>query len=216
MTPQQVEEAARRRYNAVNSSYWTQDEVFKLIYDAELTLAVEARVIENTNSSTSTVAGTQGYAFPTNCIAIKRLEYNGTKLKPVSMREDDALTLNNSVDTTQGTPQYYFEWNNTVYLRPIPDAVQTLKFYQYEMPTLLTTASTTLSVPTRCHMHLVDYVGAVMAEKDGNFSMADRMMKRWEEYVEREKRFTAKKKRTDGFAVVKDEESLAETILGSV
>jgi len=190
--------------------------VFKLIYEAELILATEANVIEGVDSSTSTVIGTQGYARPTGCIGVKRLEYNGTKLKPINMREDDAVTLNNSATTSTGTPQYYFEWNDTVYLRPIPDAVQVLKFYQYEEPTLLTTASTALSVPSRCHMRLVDYVVAEMKAKDDDLAAAQKYWDKFYDYVKKEKAFTAKRKRTDGFATVKDEESLAETFLGAV
>lgn len=216
MTPAQVEEHARRRYNAYGSAFWTQDELYKLIYDAEMQLATEARVIEGIDTSITTVIGTRYYSAPTGCIAIKRIEYNGTKLKPINQREDDALTLNNSGTNSTGTPQYYWVWNDTVYLRPIPDDAKALTLYQYKEPTLLTTSATTLSTPTRCHIHLVDYVVAHMVMKDENFQVYDRFMDRWEKYVERERAWTNKKKRTDGFACVQDEESLAETILGVV
>ena len=41
-------------------------------------------------------------------------------------------------------------------------------------------------------------------------------MKMWEADVKRHRAWTMKKKRTDGYAVVKDEESMSETLLGAV
>lgn len=216
MTPQQVESAARRRYNSENDTFWSQDEIFKVIYEAELELAVEALVIEARDTSTSTVASTQTYALPSLFIAVKRIEYNGQKLQPIDQRLDDMLTMSNSGTTETGTPQYYWIWNDTIYLRPIPDAAQTLTIYGYKEPTLLTTASTTLSVPTKFHKGLIDYTISELASKDQKFDMATKYERRWREVVKNAREWTARKKRTDGYAVVKDEESQAVTILGAV
>ena len=216
MTPAQVEEAARRRYNSVGSSFWAQDEIYKVIYEGEQILATEGLVIEAKDTSTTTVAGTQGYALPSLFIDVKRLEYDGQKLQPIDFRQDDQITLLNSATATQGTPQYYTLWNDTVYLRLIPDAAETLTFYGHKEATLLTTASTTLSVPVRYHIRLIDYVVAQMAAKDGNWPMYDRYIGAWDKTVEKVRQIKARLKRADGFAVVKDEESLSETLLGSV
>lgn len=216
MTPAQLVEQARRRYNAYGDSYWSEDELIQLVYEAEMILATEAKVIEDKDTSITTVSGTRTYSVPSGTIGIKRVEYDGYKLKPIDQREDDALTLNNSDTTSTGTPQYYFEFAGTLYLRPIPDDAQTLTLFRFAEPDALTTSSTTLSTPTRCHIHICDFILSVMTMKDGNFDVSDRYQARWEKYVERERRTTQKRKRADGFATVKDEESLAETILGFV
>lgn len=216
MTPAQVEQAARRRYNAENSTFWSQDEVFKVIYEGEQILATEELVIEGRDTSTSTVNGTRAYSKPSLFIAIKRLEYDGQRLKRIDEREDDMLTLNNAGTTETGTPQYYSEWADSVYLRPIPDAAETLTIYGYKEATLLTTASTTLSVPSYCHTALINYVAAIMAAKDQRWDQYDRFMSAWEGDRMRIRAWVAKRKRTDAFAVVKDEESQAVTILGAV
>ncbi len=216
MTPQQVEEAARRRYNSVDSSFWSQDEVFKLIYEAELILAKEALVIEASTTSSST-ASTRAYSFPTSFIAIKRVEYNGAKLRPIDFREDDLLTLSNASTTETGTPQYYVVFNDQIYLRPIPDTSSvTITWYGYKEPTLLTTASSTLSVPTRYHIDLVEYVVSIMAAKDENLTLAQFYEARWLDRVEKAKAWQKKRLRTDGFATVKSEEMLSQTLLGTV
>jgi len=217
MTPAQVEEYARRRFNAVNeTTYYTQDELFKIIYDGERELALEALVIEAKDTSTTTVDGTRNYSFPTNLIAIYRIEYNGNKLQKVDFRDDDRLTLDNATSTATGTPQYYQEWNDTVYLRPIPNAAQTLTIYGYQEPTLLTTASTTLSVPTRFHMDLVDYVSIFLAAKEKDYEGAEWYRQRWEQSKLRAIQWQKRRRRTDSFASVKDEESMSRTIVGAV
>lgn len=217
MTPAQVETYARDRYNASTSTFWSQDVVFKLIYQAELDLATDCFVIEGApDTSISTVASTRAYSFPSLCIAIKRIEYAGQKLQPIDFRDLDSLTLSTTATAATGTPQYYAEWNSKVYLYPTPDAIGTVTIYPYQEPTLLTTSSTALSTPTRVHMKLVDFVVAAMAEKDGNYPMADRYRKLWDATKLNERRLIAKRKRTDGFATVKSEEVLPNTILGAV
>lgn len=216
MTPAQVEEAARRRYNAVDDSFFSQDELFKIIYEAEQELALDALVIEAKDATTSTVIGTRIYSLPSLFIAVKRLEYGGQKLKKVDDRDIDVLSLNGANISTSGTPEYYWVWNDQLYLYPTPDAVGTLTVYGYKEAVLLTTASTTLSVPTRCHYKIVDYVAAHIALKDENTSMYDRYMQKWDDGVKDIKKWTQRKKRTDGFAIVKDEDTQATSILGSL
>lgn len=216
MTPAQVEEAARRRYNSLNDGFWTSDEVRKLIYSAELILAVEAKVIESVDTSITTVASTRAYAFPTGCLGIKRIEAAGLKLRPIDMREYDALTLNNTTSTVTGQPAYYFIWDEQIYLHPTPDAAYVLTIYQYQEPTLLDNTSTVMNTPIRCHMNIVDFVTREMAAKDTNWEAHDRYDTKWNKYVDREKANSSKRKRTDSFATVKDEESLSNTLLGIV
>jgi hypothetical protein len=216
VTPAQVEEAARRRYNAVDSGFWSQDELFKVIWEGEQELAMDSLVIEARDTSIPTVAGTRAYARPSLFIAIKRIEYDGRKLKRIDDREDDLLTLSDAGTAEQGTPLYYWEWNDSIYLRPIPDAVETLTIYGFKEATLLTTASTTLSTPTRCHQALIKYVAAQMAAKDQKWEIYDRFMDAWMGDVKAIRHWTQKKKRTDGFAVVKDEDQQGVTLLGSI
>lgn len=216
MTPQQVEEAARRRYNGENDTFFSQDEVFKVIYEAELELSTAGLVIEAVDSSTTTVIGTRAYSFPSNFIALKRVEYNGLKLKITDFRDDDRLTVQNSVTTQQGTPFYYQIFSKTIYLRPIPDAAQTLTIYGYKEPTLLTTASSTLSTPSEFHMDLVDFVTMVLCAKDKDYEGVALYQQRWEAAKKRARQWQARRKRADGFNSVKNEESYTTTYLGIV
>lgn len=212
MTPSEIEEAARRRYNSVSDSFWSQDEIFDLIYDACLELALETKCIERT-FTTTTVSGTQDYSFPTNVISIKRVTYDGKKIKPINMREDDAVTGLNQTIATQGSSQFYWFWNYVMSLRPIPDSAVTLKIWAYVQPARISSAST-LEIPTEFHMKLVNYVVGEMAAKDSNFTAADRYLQRWEKSKLDVKKWVANRKRSDAFGVVGDEEILIGDVFG--
>ena len=214
MSPTDLETAARNRYNSISDNFFSQAEIFSLIYDAEMELARETLVIEST-TTTPTVIGTQGYAYPTEVIDLKRVTYDGKKLKPLTFREDDAITGLNQTTLSQGTPQYYFIWDQYIYLRPIPSAVATLAIYSYNEPGLVTSTST-LEVPTMHHMALLDYVVSEMAAKDSNFNAANYYTAKWERKKQDIKRWVKKNRRGDSFNVVQDEDSLIEGYLGVV
>ncbi len=215
MTPQQIMEAARRRYNAIGDTFWSDDEIYQSIYDGELQASIDAPGIMERIYTTTTTAGTQEYAFPTNVLAVKRVTYNGQKLKKITMREDDSITGLNQDTTDQGTPTYYYEFDESIFLRPIPDDALTLKIWAYQEPDTVN-ATATLELPSVFHMSLVDYVLYQMAFKDSNHNAADRLEKKWEKAIMRMKAWVAKRKRTDSFAAVQDEESSIGSWLGHV
>lgn len=214
MTPTQVEEQARRRYNSVSDSFFSQDEILYLMYDASLQLARECKVITNLYS-TSTVASQQEYAYPSNTISIKRVTYAGKKLKAITMREDDSITGFNQSTTSTGTPSHYWVWNEVIYLRPIPSAVATLNIWTHNEPSTISITST-LDVPSQFHMDLVNYIVAEMAAKDSNFTAAQYFLAKWEKSKSDAKRWAAKQFRGDSFGHVVDEEYSSENFLGTV
>lgn len=214
MTPQEIMTTARRRYNAVGDSFFSDAEIYDLIYAGELELAREAFIIENSYSVT-TVAGTQEYAYPANAIAIRRVVYDGKKLKPISFREDDAATGNDADTTNQGRPCFYYQFAQSIFLRPIPDNTLTLTVYTYDEPGQVTGAAYPLEVPSQWHMGLVNFVVAEMFGKDQNQAMMNYYNNKWEKTKQDAIKFKARMKRTDANATVKDEESLAYSILGT-
>lgn len=212
MTPSEIESAARNRYNAVGDSFWSQAELFDLITDACHQLGRLGMVIERTYTTT-TVAGTQGYTFPTNVIALKRVTYDGMKLAAITMREDDAITGLNMTTTEQGTPNYYWTWDYTIYLRPIPSSALTLKLWTYNSPSAISSTST-LEVPEIFHHRIVNYLVSMMAAKDSNLGVHKIYNDLWKEDILEARKWIAKRKRTDGYAIVNDEAVMAESYVG--
>ncbi len=209
MTPDQLETAARQQYNAINDTFWSSEEIRNYIYGACLEVSDEAYAVERVYT-TPTVASTQGYDFPENAIGIKRVTYDGMKLRPIDMREDDLATGFSAATTSTGTPTFYFVWNKTIYLRPIPAAVATLKIYTYNQQGAIQTGSTTIEIPSQHHMRLVNSVLQKMSAKDSNFEAARWYQDQWSLDKIEIRKSMRKLKRADGFTGAKAEEPIID------
>ncbi len=204
MTPGELATYARQQYNAVNDQFFGDTELYKHIWAAQTILAKECKAVENTYT-TPTVASQQEYTYPTNSIAIKRITYNGQRLTKIKIRDDDVLTGFNAATAATGTPTHYFLFDRVIYLRPVPDAVYTLKIFSFDMPQEVSSTST-LDVPSEFHLDLVNYLLWRMAAKDQNFESATHYKEEWNEAVARCKRWSRKRLLSDGFNVVRDED----------
>ena len=198
----------------MGDNFYSSAEIYDLVYEASLILATDALMIEKKDASTSTVAGTQAYNYPTRCIAFKRIEYDGNKLMPIDQRDDDQLTFNNATTQEQGTPQYYFIWNGQIYLRPIPVAAATLTFYYFAEPKQVE-AGDTLEIPTMFHLDIVNFVVSELAAKDLNADIAAFYNGKWEKGVQKAIQWKRRRTISDSFKAVKDEEAIAYNILGT-
>ena len=214
MTPNEVIEYARQQYNSLNDDFFSDSELYRHIYQAEMQLAIQTNCIRNVYTA-STVASQQEYTKPTLAISIKRMTYEGNKLYPIDMREDDALTQSNQSTTVTGTPQYYYEFGTSFFLRAIPSAVGTLKIFAICQPDTVSSTST-LGTPVRYHASLADYLCSMKAAKDKNFQAAAFHQQKWAAELNEAKKYERKLLRGDAFGHVKDEYELPLSVLGSV
>lgn len=212
MTPVEIMTFARRKYNAVSDDFYSDAEIYDMIYQAEMELALETQCIEVVLTA-STVAAQQEYSFPTNLIAIKRVEYNGRKLEKLAFREDDIITNYDQDTTASGTPEGYMFWNEVLYLRPIPAAVGTLRILGYSEPGAVTAVST-LEVPSRYHLDISDFILIHFNAKDKNYQGASYYQAKWDQAKLRARKWEMKRKRTDAFAHSIPDEALGEHMLG--
>lgn len=199
MTPGQIEEQARQMYNAVGDSFFPQSMILNIIYQAQLELGVETDIIEKTFSTTS-VADQREYTYPDNTVSIKRIEYDGCKLDKVEL-EDDPKT---STTEPTGTPIAYAIWDDVVFLFPTPDTtLDTIKMFTHQRASQVTVSSV-LDVPEQYHMAIVDLILSVFFAKDKDRQMSTFHRNLWNETLAKAKRETARRKRTDKFACVRD------------
>ena len=213
-TPSQIQADARRKYNATGDTFFVDDDFYDLIYEAETQLAEEAMVIEKVYSTTS-VAGQREYSWPSTAIAIKRIEYDGNKLRYSTFREDDNMTLSQADSTDTGTPDFYQIWDRTIYLRPIPGTSDlTIRIFTYDRPSLLSTGSANLAVPEQFRKDIVNFVVAHMAMKDGNQNVARDYMNRWDLALKRAIRWQRKRRNADTPKRVQNVDDLPMTHLG--
>lgn len=213
MTPSQVIAMARRKVASETDSFWAEEELLHLIYQASLELSREAFLIENIYTTTS-VASQEEYDIPTQAIKIKRITYNGSKLTPITDRMNDSFSLVNATVTTTGTPNYYRVWDESIFLTPIPSASSlTIKIWTYDEPSI-PTISSTLEIPTLFHPDIVNYLAAEMHAKEINSRMSAYYLNRWEKGKAEAKKWAKQRLRGDSFSSVQVEESLSGNMAG--
>lgn len=196
MTPTEIELIARQRYNAVGDTFFSQAEIFSNIYDAELQLAEDCDAIKAVYQTTS-VADQDEYATPTNMIKIRKIEYDSKRLEPISERERDVILGGRPASGVTGTPHAYWLWGDSIFLVKTPSTSSlTIKIFTYDIPSTVTEA-TTLEVPARYHMDMVDYVLARMFAKDKNYQLTEYHMNLWRESLKQAKITEMKRKLSD-------------------
>ena len=177
MTPAALETLIRNRFNALNDTFFSSSEIESYIWSAELELATELDLIEDSSTDT-TVADQRNYNFPTNAYKIKAVNVDDESLKRISLKVGQDAEIWD--DASSGTPDAFYEWNEVIYLDPPPDtAGQDIDIYYYELPTD-PSVSGTLDLPAELHQRLANKVLADMYGKDQNSSMAAYYTKMWE------------------------------------
>lgn len=215
MSPDDINTAARQRYNAVGDDFWSNQEVFYMIYQACCEMATEGLIIEQTYSTVS-VANQQQYSFPTNAMNIKRITYDGRKLDCITFREDDVLTVLNQATVATGVPSCYMIWNDIIYLRPIPStAALTIKIWSNIQPQLVA-SGTTIEIPDVFEMSIVNFILSEMSAKNKNYAGSAYYRNLWEKDLINIRKFARKRKIGDAFQIVKNVDIIPQSDLGTV
>jgi hypothetical protein len=202
MTPTDLETFIRQRYNAVGDNFYPQAEIFNFIYAAQMELALEIFCIKTTYTTTS-VASQRAYDLPSLSFSVRRIEYDGMRIYPNDFIDDDALTGNYPDETSTGVPVNYQTWGDQFYLRPVPsESSKTIKVYSYNMPDIVT-ATSTLGVPVRYHLMMVDYALYCMFSQDKNFDLSEHHRGIWEKHKKLALQTERLRDSGDGYKVVK-------------
>lgn len=213
MTPSELNTYVRQQYNAVNDTFFADSEIFSYAYEAEMQLAKFAYVLKNTYTDTS-VSGQQEYSFPTNAMAIYRITYAGRKLKPITFREDDQVTLLNASTTATGEPLYYAKWDDVLYLRPVPSTTgDTIKVFTFDIPTEIV-AGGSLNTPARFHLSIANFCLSKMCAKDKNLQMAQYYNNLWEKDLQQARSEEVRNWNSDGFTGPEGVIGYEDTVLG--
>jgi len=179
MTPAQAKAHVRNQVDEQTAKFWSDAEIWSYLWDAETQLVDKANVFTGNDSSTTTVASTQDYSVPSDLIRIDSLSWNKVKLKAVTLDVYESLSSPNYGGTlATGDPVYYYLFNNTVSLYPVPDSAQTLKYWYTKEPTELTDSSTAFSVRTQYHNSLVNFAIYKCLMKDMD-PRADTYLQMW-------------------------------------
>ena len=201
MSPDEIVNYARQNYNATNDTqFFSSSELYLHIEQAQNILARECNAIENTYE-TSTVANQQEYTFPALAISIKAASYDDKPLKRLDFKTFRRLYMTNP--TTTGIPVAFSQFDKTLFLGPIPDAVADLDLWTFDKPDTVSSTSS-LGVDSEFHIGIVHYLLWRMALKDQNFQLASEYKTAWDEERARCLAWSRKRQLAGGFNVVKE------------
>lgn len=205
MTPSQLLTRVRSQFFEDTAAFLSDaNDIYPYMSDAEMELANDCGCAQGTDSTTSTVAGTQEYARPSDCLRIEILRWNGVKLKKVSLERYETISGSYyGMTATQGNPVYYYEWGESVGLYPVPATVATLKYYYIKRPPAVTAVSTAFTIAEEFHSDIVDYClfRAYMKDEDGR---AQIHLDRWEKRKAKLKADFDLRKYRDNIITVRD------------
>jgi hypothetical protein len=221
MTPQEIETAARRMLNVVGDRFWSSEEIIaNYLYFAAMEMAQECFCIENRYTTTS-VANQQEYAVVSRALAIKRIEYDGLKIRPITLSQLDSIDLRRTTVVT-GQPQYYYWFDESIGFHPIPAVSDlTIKIFTFDQPPVLTTSSTTTDIPAQFHHHLVIGTAYYMSLKELGHPHVERLRFKWNDPGNRNSCIMQVKKamklrNKDHLHVVQREDDQPSTPLGMI
>jgi hypothetical protein len=210
LTPQQIENAARRKYNSVGSSFYAQEEIWDLIHQAESEIAAETRILEYVTivNADAIIAFTE----LENIHEVTKVFMGGQRLHKIDIQQAEAMGFNvTDNEETTGTPQYYLETTSVsgrvLALFPASATAVAITVFGVRAPELVTSASQTLEVPSMFHHCIVDYVVAEMAAKDKQWDTSQKYFDKWyQKHLPNIIKWDRRRKSSDRFNIVKDEE----------
>lgn len=214
MTPLEVITSARQQYNAVGDDFFSDQELYDILFAGSQEFSKKAFAIER-SFSVSSVASQQQYNWPTNAIRIKRITYDGIKLAPFTFRDDDVLTQLDQAIGTVGVPSAYAVWEKVFYLRPIPSEIKTIEVLANVRPQRITVTST-LEIDEEYQMNLVDLILEHMNRKEKNYTGAQYHRGLWNDAMMEAKKQSRLKVTGDAFKVVRNVDAMMQTSLGYV
>ena len=122
MTLAQFVERVRRRHNdeSTTNQFWSDAEIYQLITDRCNEALSVIGLIEETDTSNTSVASTQTVDYPTDAVTIRQVDYDFDRLQRVSFREAEFFKADSS-GWESGRPRMWFPWKGQINLIPIPD-----------------------------------------------------------------------------------------------
>lgn len=207
-------EYVRNIHNAIQDDHFSDIEIYKYL-EAAANEAAELGVIEGTDT-TASVAGTSIINYPANATFIRRILYAGKPMKYLTFRQFESRQPTGV--SVSGTPREYALWNNQIWMTPTPStSAETITIYSEKMQSSITTALSTIDLPSILHPRLSSKVVSLMYDKDENPAAAARFEARWENVDKPAMiRYIAKRRRTNAPVVVVDSDSSLETEFGVV
>lgn len=217
MTVDEIIKYVKNIHNEANAQtpFWTDRELYLIITVKCNQIVGYVGLIEGTDTSTTTVAGTEAYDIPVDFTRIRRVLYDGRPLKYVGFRQYESRRPTGTA--TNGLPREFTLWGGQILLSPPPDDAKTVTVYGEKLQSTITNGGVVPSIPKVFHAALCDGIIAEMFAKDENAALANMYEQRWVQlHIPQMKEYARKRGRRGLPSVVIDADSVLETEFGVI
>lgn len=208
-------QTVRYQFYEATAAFLADDEIRQYLWDGECELARKVECVEVVTSITAS-AGVQESTYTSTVEMIKRVTYDDDRLKKIDFRELDALDDDGTgSDVSTGDPTHYYLYgNNTIGFWPKPTTDGVVKIWGNGTPAQITSSSTAFTIPVQFHNYLPDYALYRCYLKDQDDGRGKLHLDLWESNKAKAQAEWHRRKNGDKLNVVKDEYTMATTIMG--
>lgn len=179
MTLSQLLDYVRDRHREPSTGgNWSDQEIYQLVTARIDEILSIIGLLEDTDTSNTSVTGTQAISFPSDAIAIKAVLYDGELLKQIDFKQWE--TFKSGGTTPSRTPEAYVIWKREILLVPIPSTTgDTITIYYFKEHPYIDEGTDTIDIPSVLHFRLAEGVIGDMFVKDLNSDMARFYEEKW-------------------------------------
>lgn len=168
MTGTEVARRVKSRVGDAGGTFVTDTDVLDLINDAQLLINREAKVVTAHTAATNTVANQSTYTLPTDFLSARSLFFNGEKYITFVPAQEFRKNYP-PVGNIAGTPEFFSIEGYELVFYPTPDKIYSYDLHYVKIPAAVAAIGSSLTLPTFLHTHVVDFVYALMKERDEDY-----------------------------------------------
>jgi hypothetical protein len=176
-TVQDIITYCRRLFGDDSSVQILDSDIIMWINMGQMDIATKLMNVQ-ASSATVSVIGQAAYTVPSDVIKMESVYYNSKPLRGTSM--DSVQTQFEDLISSQGFPQYWWLWANSINIFPVPDTANVPIVINYiKRPTAVVNGASALGLPDTYYNALCDYVMAKAAELDENVAGSQTAMDKY-------------------------------------
>ena len=217
LTPASLVE--RIRYMTGESdTFWTDPEIYAYMTEAEQ--LVTDRVDCSQDSTTiASVANQRQYDVPDRVKDLKRVEYNGQKIKNIDFNELGALEDTGSDSTSTGDPRFYYMWGDKIGVSPVPgnDGTNISMYFTAAITTDYSAATASFNTPSWIPHYYADFILWRSYMKDDELKKTASVYEaRWERDLEEIESAWKDRQMGDQYTTVKQDDTYPTSSMGII
>lgn len=177
--------AVQRQFGDDSGVQITQPDIIRWINQGQIDIVRKTGCLQD-HKQTDSVANDGSYTLPEDVVAVRRVTYENKVLLSTTIDVADQDWGSREVSPgVSGTPQYYYIWNNFIYLHPMPQAavVGGLDIWYIRTPAIVTGVNDIPEIPAKFHEMLVRFSLARAKELNEDIPEANTIMADYENMI---------------------------------